>query len=184
MMALKNITDKQHSFLRQLVETRIGRALTDEELNRMSMLDKFEASDIIDREIDRRKQIDLTSPQAAALGSLVKEDAEEQRGVPDGRYAVENPTTGILQFYVVRTPGQGRWCGYTFVDVQASDETYPLKNREARLAVLAAIAVDPAEASMRYGREIGRCGVCGRTLTNEVSRDLGIGPVCREGRGW
>jgi len=31
-----------------------------------------------------------------------------------------------------------------------------------------------------YGTELGECGVCGRTLTDEKSRAYGIGPVCRE----
>jgi hypothetical protein len=34
-------------------------------------------------------------------------------------------------------------------------------------------------AAMRYGKELGRCGVCDMPLTNEESRELGIGPVCR-----
>ena len=37
------------------------------------------------------------------------------------------------------------------------------------------------EAQVLFGREIGRCGVCGKTLTDETSRALGIGPVCRDG---
>jgi hypothetical protein len=33
---------------------------------------------------------------------------------------------------------------------------------------------------VRYGMLIGKCGVCGRTLTDEESRANGIGPVCAE----
>lgn len=35
------------------------------------------------------------------------------------------------------------------------------------------------EAMLRFGRELGTCGHCGRDLTNEESRAAGIGPVCR-----
>lgn len=46
------------------------------------------------------------------------------------------------------------------------------------------IAAGPKEAMLRYGRELGRCGHCFRTLTNDESRALGIGPVCRKVKGW
>lgn len=34
------------------------------------------------------------------------------------------------------------------------------------------------EASVLYGQKIGRCGKCGRELTNRVSRETGLGPIC------
>lgn len=40
-----------------------------------------------------------------------------------------------------------------------------------------------AEA-VSYGRKTGICSCCGRTLTNAVSKALGIGPICREKFGW
>lgn len=55
---------------------------------------------------------------------------------------------------------------------------------EAMLAVAAKIAVDPRAAMMRYGQELGECGHCYRTLTNDESRALGIGPRCRASKGW
>ena len=42
------------------------------------------------------------------------------------------------------------------------------------------IAADPREAAVRYGRKTGTCSCCGAELTNQVSIDLGIGPICRE----
>lgn len=44
-------------------------------------------------------------------------------------------------------------------------------------------AAGPVEAMLRYGREIGRCGHCGRELTNDKSRDFGMGPKCRRDKG-
>jgi Family of unknown function (DUF6011) len=45
--------------------------------------------------------------------------------------------------------------------------------------VLAQISLVGAEESMRrYGRQIGRCCKCHRTLTDLPSRQAGIGPVC------
>jgi len=93
--------------------------------------------------------------------------------VPDGRYAIPGPD-GALRFYSVKA-------GHStiFVDVWASDTRYPVKNQYQKQNILKAIAADP-DSGPRFGREIGRCYVCGRTLTDELSRSLGIGPICRE----
>jgi hypothetical protein len=104
--------------------------------------------------------------------------------VPAGRYAVETDE-GHLAFYRVDRPTEGKWAGYTFVKVYASDELHRLPSRAAADGVLRKIAeVGPETAMKRYGQEIGSCGHCGRTLTDETSRELGIGPVCREKMGF
>jgi hypothetical protein len=103
--------------------------------------------------------------------------------VPAGHYAVE--ADGTLKFYLVDKPTQGRWKGYTFIKVQASDEYWPVKAANSRYDVLSRIvAVGPENASKRYGKEIGQCGVCNRTLTDENSRRAGIGPICAGKMGW
>lgn len=110
------------------------------------------------------------------------QSAAEKADVPAGRYAIVHG--GVVKFYRVDRPTEGRWAGYTFVKVQVSDDFYPVP-REQRAAVLAAILEEGVqEAMLRYGREIGSCGHCGRTLTNEESREIGIGPVCRAKMGW
>lgn len=94
--------------------------------------------------------------------------------VLDGRYAIPNASgTGSLVFYKVWT----RRDGSRGVDLQVSDDYLPVGRAQVP-GILARIAKEPAEASKRYGREIGCCGVCGRTLTDENSRAAGIGPVC------
>lgn len=103
--------------------------------------------------------------------------------VPAGRYALAE-SDGVTRFFVVDKPTEGRWAGRTFVKVQASDDLFPLKNRQQANSVLRRIAADPRAASLLYGRQIGSCGVCGRTLTDETSRANGIGPVCAEKTGW
>jgi hypothetical protein len=102
--------------------------------------------------------------------------------VPAGHYAVENED-GVLRFYEVDRPTEGRWAGRTFVSVQASDERHPVRGA-AGVAVLTKIAVDAKAAMIRYGMEIGRCGHCNRTLTDEASRAAGIGPVCASKMAW
>ena len=48
---------------------------------------------------------------------------------------------------------------------------------------LRAIAANPMEAAVRYGRLTGRCSCCGRKLTNKASIAAGIGPICAENWG-
>ncbi|URM86140.1 hypothetical protein SEA_BIGGITYBASS_40 [Gordonia phage BiggityBass] len=100
--------------------------------------------------------------------------------VPAGRYAIETGegAANELAFYKVDRPTDGKWAGRVFVKLMRSDEEVRLSWGTTK-AVLAKIAEAGAEdASKRYGREIGECGVCGRTLTNDDSRALGIGPKC------
>jgi hypothetical protein len=37
----------------------------------------------------------------------------------------------------------------------------------------------PEQAAVAYGQKFGACSCCGRTLTNALSIELGIGPICR-----
>ncbi len=110
--------------------------------------------------------------------------ATPQPEVPAGRYAVTSDKDGVTRFYRVDRPTEGRWAGYTFVKVQASDELHRV-GKDVAAWVLAAIAkATPQAASKLYGQEIGCCGVCGRTLTDETSRANGIGPICAAKYGW
>ena len=45
-------------------------------------------------------------------------------------------------------------------------------------AVAALTAEERSSAKELFGREVGACGCCGKSLTDETSRALGIGPVC------
>lgn len=106
--------------------------------------------------------------------------------VPAGRYAVatEDGAVNTLAFYKVDRPTEGRWAGFVFVKLIVSDGEQRM-SKAAGNAILAKIAAVGAEAaSAAYGHEIGECGVCGRTLTNDASRERGIGPICVEKMGW
>lgn len=46
-----------------------------------------------------------------------------------------------------------------------------------------AIAADPDSQCRLYGMRTGVCSCCGRELTNAVSIELGIGPICRKNWG-
>ena len=67
---------------------------------------------------------------------------------------------------------QGKITGTTF---------YPSRDAVPETVTgLRIIAEDPMAAAVRYGRKTGTCACCGRKLTNELSVELGIGPICRD----
>jgi hypothetical protein len=49
---------------------------------------------------------------------------------------------------------------------------------DIKTAILA-VANDPLSAAVRYGKTTGNCSCCGRTLTDPVSVEAGIGPICK-----
>lgn len=163
-------TDRQASFLADLIADRIS---DPDERRRWQAIDTatlatWEASRLIDDLLARPKGRATTS----ALGP----------SVPEGRYAIDRE--GVTKFYrVEHGDPAGRWAGYVFVSVQASDDLYRVKNAAERAAILTAIAADPTAAARRYGVLLGHCGRCGRTLTDATSRAYGIGPDCREAMG-
>jgi len=127
----------------------------------------------------------VSSPDHGGFGG----ESQAYPGLPAGRYAIRNEE-GVVKFYKVDRPDEGRWSGYVFFNALAGGphghpEEHPIKKHEAKRAIYEEIiAAGPREAAILYGQEIGECGVCGRTLTDETSRAYGIGPVCRENTGW
>jgi hypothetical protein len=163
------MTQKQSDFMVRLVNERDVTSLSDEQqqyivrvIQGLSVPTPAQASRIIDAL--------LALPRKA-------DPVETSPDVPAGRYAVVNPSSGVTEFFKVDRPEDGKWAGYVFVKQQASDDLYPVKGAR-RDEVLARIAVDHRAAMVLYGHELGACGNCGRTLTDEVSRAMGIGPDC------
>lgn len=105
------------------------------------------------------------------------------RIVPRGSYGLETPgsqfTNDITFFSVWINDDGSRWT----VRMYVSDERVKLA-RTTQYAVLDAIAENPEEAAACYGHNIGKCGLCGRKLTNDESRARGIGPICATKAGW
>jgi hypothetical protein len=156
-------TDKQVSYLISMLASRGMKTGAEERARRMT---RGEVSRWIDV-VKTMPITDATIMPPVTVNSVL---------VESGRYAV-NSEAGI-KFYKVDRPTEGRWAGRTFVKVQASDDFYPIRNGAECRRILESIAVDPKAAMLLYGRELGACGHCGRTLTDETSRERGIGPVC------
>lgn len=116
-----------------------------------------------------------------------KEEAPFEVGdLRSGAYALDREEGGTA-FYLVQRPTEGNWAGWTFLSLQLGPEAQKLgavdphgRTRGASnvRSILTRIMADPKGAMARYGRELGICGACGLPLTNEQSREIGIGPVC------
>ena len=136
-------------------------------------------------DLKRRNPSKLSIGQVRGILNCIRaevlrvQDAGDAEGaiVKDGRYAITIDRK--LRFFRVNTPTKGRWAPMTFVnEVFGGGRREPVRNRQFRQTVLQTISADP-NALARYGQELGECGVCGRDLTDEESRAIGIGPICR-----
>lgn len=138
------------------------------------------------------------SPTAALMPQRTPWKAGDPLPFPPGRYAILDPAEDpvaysyvdrqdlvppreeSVRFFKIDAPDEGRWSGYVFVSRQASDDLYPIKDRRDKEQVINRILDDGwKQCLLLYGQKIGKCGHCGRTLTNDESRAYGIGPVCR-----
>lgn len=102
--------------------------------------------------------------------------ARSQYDVPDGRYAIDpvsNDSKNQTVFYRI---AHNR--GYTNVSRYSSDSEIRLGRTDAQSVMRRIQEAGVHDALLRYGREIGRCGHCGKALTDESSRALGLGPIC------
>lgn len=125
------------------------------------------------------EKIDWLKTQPRIVNSGI---GTQQSDVPAGRYAVIVRSKTV--FLKVTRPADGPFAGRIFVNIQAGDDLHQVSPAARDLFLTAIELAGPAEASRLYGREIGACGVCGRTLTDEDSRAAGIGPVCQAKTGW
>ena len=129
-----------------------------------------------------------SAPEAAPV-SATEHTAGAQldlSSLPSGRYAVPGGDSRLkLQ---IDNVSKGKWEGWVFVKDAAE---YGQQKRYGKQApgsryvgdvedALAAILADPKAAAGAYGHLVGRCGVCNRTLEDEHSVELGIGPVCAQ----
>lgn len=97
------------------------------------------------------------------------------------------------QVYVIsQAQAYGANAGALYVKQGTGEEaTYMGKIKDGRFvrvsacsaeteAVILAACDDPEHSSVAYGKRFGICSCCGRVLTNALSIELGIGPICRE----
>ena len=86
---------------------------------------------------------------------------------------------------VARVPGRKKNIGFAFVNADQTIRWFTSGEREryaaesAALETLVAMSHDERmDAGCEYGKETGRCFICGRELSNEISKALSVGPIC------
>lgn len=151
--------------------------LTEDELSLYIADLKLKATKVSKKKASEMITVLQALPNAAVTATHGNSRPRDLPDVPSGRYAIDIDDT--VKFYRVDRPTEGKWAGYTFVKVQASDDLHPIRGEGAKRVLAAILKAGPRKAMERYGQELGHCGVCGRTLTDETSREIGIGPVCR-----
>ena len=130
--------------------------------------------------------MEKASLDAAVLSGpapIVKSPIAPKVFIAQGYYAIVDAQDSVLKFYQVRTPNKGKWSGYVFLSQVSGDNHIGVCDRAERDRIYSIIAENPTEALKRFGKEIGQCGHCRKQLTDEVSREFGIGPVCRKALG-
>lgn len=151
--------------------------------------------------IDRLKSGAVQTPTPAPREKRVFELTNRQKmlvqlldQVPDGRYAVQPDETVPLTFIRISRPKKGQYGGTIKVQTQHSDDlilrwVYWPSGRVSEYErsieeKLLLVCVDSRRAATTYGRELGQCCCCGKTLTDERSRYYGIGPECEKKWPW
>jgi hypothetical protein len=102
------------------------------------------------------------------------------RDIPPGRYAVPGAEEGDIHFFRVKDVrgGYEKEGGYRIILRIAGPNEHALSGQVARDAVKAIHRRGLGHSAVLYGRTIGRCSQCNTQITNRLSRELGIGPIC------
>lgn len=173
-------TEKQVAFLASLLAQReIADELREEITAFLPTADKSRTSEYIDRLLKAPKKA-ADSSAFATLNALFE-------GIPNARYAIPAEQVDLLGidlhgnsllFVEVKT-----WQGRTYMrrlhgSVGGFTRTkMPLPIVEA---IAKTIASDPYGYTRKFGEHYSCCGKCGAELTDDESRRLMLGPVCRK----
>jgi hypothetical protein len=95
---------------------------------------------------------------------------------------------------ISRAPMKGQNAGFLYVKFQGEyvgkisvEGKFYKAYKATKDAIDAVVALndgDMLELAVAYGKATSNCSCCGRFLENELSVELGIGPVCRAKWGW
>lgn len=175
------MTEKQEKYLRRLVEkgsidTTLASAW---DVTPQAATDRFvaaiesksEASRIIDELLHFTPSEPDTSPRARRL--VDSPDVDPPEGIhylKDGDtitvYKVQRAVNGSGKLYAKR------------LHVDGPSPSWSYLGRGGAFRELSDATLLDLETAKQFGLLYGVCGICGRTLTDEVSIERGIGPVC------
>lgn len=125
-------------------------------------------------------------------GADITVDAIETAFTAASGNGIKRPKLRLDTFIFSRAPDTGRNAGAIYVKqhgeylgkVSAGKFHGVFACDGETKARIITVAADPHNAAKAYGMKTGSCSCCGRELTNGISVELGIGPVCRDKFGW
>lgn len=142
-----------------------------------TMIDKIEATRAakVAAAAANTKQVDLNRIREmfdVAVSNGAKKPVYRAEGLKISLAPASGRNAGALYVVVIEDDAyQGKIEGTAYKAVrEAAAGTYD---------ALLRIAADPMKAAVDFGRATGNCACCGKELTNALSIELGIGPICR-----
>lgn len=186
MLNVFEATPAQVSFIKDLIELKnvgeTGRAKITLAKIAAGKLDKAEASRVID-ELKSMPNVDKTLLHAMGKSPI----QELLREVPKAKYAVpmdevdlalEEKVNGDIIFVEIREYMNNVYIrrlhgapGHFNRSRLSAKDTHVIVNL---------IKKNPLEYTQKFGELYSCCGKCGAELTDQVSRDLKLGPTCRK----
>lgn len=137
--------------------------------------------------------VDTRTDNFQKLFAAFAKAREGAKRPPIFRAGVEGDTHGIrLSMAGANARPENQGCLYVTEDAPYEDRAYLGKImpdggfRPSRAATdlhrkaVDLVADDPWQAALTYGRAMGKCSCCGRTLTAGKSIEDGIGPICKD----
>ena len=146
------------------------------------------------RDIERAEARKVEAAERAANAPVCDVSAIATAFAHAKAKGIKRPKMRLAGYKFSEAPATGRNAGALYV-VRVSDDQYMGKVQDGKFsrvrecsvaeeAEIVAVSSDPHNAAIAYGRRTGECCICGRELTNHVSIEAGIGPICAEKFGW
>lgn len=159
-----HLTERQMASVRKCVASSFDRAIRKEQ----EKSDRLESAPVVS--LDPLKQAFDHAKEKGNLRPRLRLDTFVFSPAPD-----TGKNAGAIY---IKEDGQylGKVLDGKFLKVRECSEDQERRIVEA--------SVDPKESAIKYGRMRGACSVCGRTLDDPKSIELGIGPVCIKKMGW
>jgi len=172
----KIASDKQLAFVRDLSTDRVDTGINGETIE--TIMNVLEGKIVTSSEASSAITDLLKQPKVIKdADKIVKSVAPGLLdGLPLSNYAVEIAGEGLVFLKIAEFKGTI----YLRQLVGAPGDFKKIKPVGARRVMLAEAikAVGPKIAAARYGAEFTVCGACNSPLTDELSRQRRIGPVC------
>ena len=118
---------------------------------------------------DMTRAVDVSRIKDLLLHAKVKKPVFRAAALAFSLAPTNGKNAGAV--YVKRGPDyQGKITGSMFVPAKTCASDVPDN--------VVAVARDPKGEAVKHGKLTGQCSCCGRPLTDPVSIELGIGPIC------